>query len=391
MARIGKIARLPRLIRSELNSRLQDGQEGKQIVLWLNSLPEVKAVLAESFDARPINEQNLSDWRQRGYQEWLARQDLFAQARQLAADRQELQSVAPGHSFTDHLADALAFRFGALLAAQGLELDPPSLRQLRALGRVSQTVVKLRGADQNAARLKIQTERWELARQKILTDNAEDLKRRQRDALAAPIWAALKMGERLEQFGDGPPIQFAVDYLREIESCKAPAHFESKVMVPERVAKLQRDVKQWKKNRPPKRTEVQAAAEMLRDIDIAVGDGSKIKIPPDQPRPKAGRRSRKPANRASIKRPSTRPAHKVHKVHKVHQDDEVHPAVPPQSPSNPAPLAAPNGRDASPRRPRCESGSAISPPAPPTEATPPPTQSPSFPSESPEPINPNQA
>ena len=132
MARIGKIARLPRLIRSELNSRLQDGQEGKQIVLWLNSLPEVKALLAQSFDARPINEQNLSDWRQRGYEEWLARQDLFAQARQLAADRQELQSVAPGCSFTDHLADALAFRFGALLGRPGLgtgpTLPPPTPR-----------------------------------------------------------------------------------------------------------------------------------------------------------------------------------------------------------------------------------------------------------------------
>jgi hypothetical protein len=261
-----------------------------------------------------------------------------------------------------------------------LELDPPSLRQLRALGRVSQTVVKLRHSDQNAARLKIQTERWELARQKILTDNAEDLKRRQRDALAAPIWAALKMGERLEQFGDGPPIQFAVDYLREIESCKAPAHFESKVMIPERVAKLQRDVKQSKKNRPPKRTEVQAAAEMLRDIDIAVGDLSKIKIPPARRARRADLSAKVPQQAERRRKPLRR------RVHKVHQKDEVHPAVPPQSPSNPAPLAAPNGRDASPRRPPCESGS-----APPAEAALPPTQAPSSPSESPDPINPNQA
>jgi len=32
MARIGKIARLPRAVRSQLNSRLQNGEEGKQIV-----------------------------------------------------------------------------------------------------------------------------------------------------------------------------------------------------------------------------------------------------------------------------------------------------------------------------------------------------------------------
>ena len=54
MARIGKIARLPGDIRSQLNSRLQDGAEGRQIVRWLNSLPEVKEVLAEHFDGHPI-------------------------------------------------------------------------------------------------------------------------------------------------------------------------------------------------------------------------------------------------------------------------------------------------------------------------------------------------
>ena len=48
MARIGKIARLPRAVRIQLNFRLQDGEEGKQIVQWLNSLPHVKRVLAKS-------------------------------------------------------------------------------------------------------------------------------------------------------------------------------------------------------------------------------------------------------------------------------------------------------------------------------------------------------
>jgi len=59
MARIGKIARLPGDIRAQLNTRLQDGAEGKEIVLWLNSLPEVKEVLVKMFDGRPINDQNL--------------------------------------------------------------------------------------------------------------------------------------------------------------------------------------------------------------------------------------------------------------------------------------------------------------------------------------------
>ena len=38
-ARKGKIARLPPAIREHLNRRLQNGEEGKKLVGWLDSLP----------------------------------------------------------------------------------------------------------------------------------------------------------------------------------------------------------------------------------------------------------------------------------------------------------------------------------------------------------------
>ena len=62
--RTGKIARLPKSIRHQLNRRLEDGQPGNQLVVWLNGLPEVRHTLELHFDAHPINEQNLSDWKQ---------------------------------------------------------------------------------------------------------------------------------------------------------------------------------------------------------------------------------------------------------------------------------------------------------------------------------------
>ena len=96
MARYGKIARLPRGIRAQLNARLQDGGSGKQILTWLNSLAEVRRALAENFDARPINKQNLSAWRLRGYEEWLAWQDVLALAQVLAASQRDMESVSPG-------------------------------------------------------------------------------------------------------------------------------------------------------------------------------------------------------------------------------------------------------------------------------------------------------
>src|SRR5208283_4346147 len=120
-----------------------------------------------------------------GFEEWLAWQDILAHAHELDANQEELQSVVPGRSFTDHLAGAVAFRYGAILARQGLELDEPSLRQLRSLGRTCQAVVKLRRSDQNAARLKIETERWELAQERIRSENEEETKRKLRAALAA--------------------------------------------------------------------------------------------------------------------------------------------------------------------------------------------------------------
>lgn len=44
MTRNGKIARLPREIREELNRRLDDGEQGVRLVEWLNGLPEVKRI-----------------------------------------------------------------------------------------------------------------------------------------------------------------------------------------------------------------------------------------------------------------------------------------------------------------------------------------------------------
>jgi hypothetical protein len=64
MTRLGKIARLPREIREELNVRLQNGEVGRKLVEWLNGLPAAQAVLAANFGGRAISMQNLSEWKQ---------------------------------------------------------------------------------------------------------------------------------------------------------------------------------------------------------------------------------------------------------------------------------------------------------------------------------------
>lgn len=84
-ARTGKIARLPRHIREELNVRMADGASGKSLVAWLNAQPEVREVLERDFAGRPILEQNLSEWRRGGHREWCAQRELADELRLVEA------------------------------------------------------------------------------------------------------------------------------------------------------------------------------------------------------------------------------------------------------------------------------------------------------------------
>ena len=86
MTRTGKIARLPNHIREIVNRRLHDGHPGRDILLWLNSLPEVAALVDARFLGNFVTPSNLSQWKNGGYRDWLVRQDaldLFRDAAKL--------------------------------------------------------------------------------------------------------------------------------------------------------------------------------------------------------------------------------------------------------------------------------------------------------------------
>src|ERR1041384_5521545 len=100
MARNGKIARLPRDIREEVNRRLQDGEPGGPLLAWLNALPTVSAVMAREFGGCAISKQNLCEWRGGGFAEWQARQGTLAQAPALGAGAAGL-SAGPGNPHAD--------------------------------------------------------------------------------------------------------------------------------------------------------------------------------------------------------------------------------------------------------------------------------------------------
>lgn len=115
MARNGKIARLPRKFRDELNRRLDNAEPGEQLVAWLNSNKEVRAVLARHFDAHPITEQNLSEWKQGGFQDWLRDESIRVWVRSLADQTEALRDDIGFTPVSDCLSATLAVIIGQSL------------------------------------------------------------------------------------------------------------------------------------------------------------------------------------------------------------------------------------------------------------------------------------
>jgi hypothetical protein len=153
--RNGKIARLPHIVREELNRRIRDGQKGKRLVVWLNGLREVKAVIAAEPGGKPISEQNLSEWRKGGYRDSLAHQEAIEVAGKIAEDAidWDAKNDAP---LTDTLAFWVASRYAVkirrVVEAKGTE-------SWRLLRQMCADVVELRRGDHSAQRIWLERER----------------------------------------------------------------------------------------------------------------------------------------------------------------------------------------------------------------------------------------
>jgi hypothetical protein len=155
---IGKIARLPRKIRDELNLRLENGEPAGSILPWLNALPEVKAILADRFASSPVSQQNLTNWRQGGYQQWREDRQHHDLVRALVQHAGEITDLpgAPG------FARQLSTLFLAELAvsnhkAQTVPADPE--QQFKRLRMLLHAVGRVRREDCLTDRLALDRER----------------------------------------------------------------------------------------------------------------------------------------------------------------------------------------------------------------------------------------
>jgi len=183
MTRNGKIARLPYSIRDLLNGRLRNGEQGTKLIEWLNGLPKVQEVLAEEFGGRPINEQNLSEWKQGGFEDWLRHEEARAWMREVRDEAADLEEDAGDYSVADWLSAPLGLALGRWMQ-QAAAKAPNDPEERKALLSVAREVNQLRRGDHEEQSLRIARERWEA--EQAVTEAAI-----RSNAKMAPFWALL--------------------------------------------------------------------------------------------------------------------------------------------------------------------------------------------------------
>ena len=153
---IGKIARLSKRRREEVNRRLENGQTGRDILRWLNGLKDVKAVLRAQFGGRAVNKQNLSAWRRSGYGEWLELERQHRSVRRMAEEAEGLAKSVGKRSLGHGLAIALALEMDGLTKMLKQETDPE--KRWERVREMHREVSRLRRDDDRVKRTSLRQE-----------------------------------------------------------------------------------------------------------------------------------------------------------------------------------------------------------------------------------------
>ena len=162
-ARRGKIARLPQALRDELNNRMLEGQRGNKLVAWLNALPEVHAMLAEEFVGRPILPQNLTEWRQGGFPDWLRDREVRNAADRLGQTALAGKGKEELPDNQEPVTDILAYWVAARYAVDTGRVDASEGEaRWRLLRAMCHDIVALRRGDHRRQEIDLRRDREEL-------------------------------------------------------------------------------------------------------------------------------------------------------------------------------------------------------------------------------------
>jgi hypothetical protein len=206
---VGKIGRLPQSIRDQLGHRIEDGRPGTEIVQWLNEQLQVKVVLAEFFGARPINEQNLSDWRQSGHQNWLRHQNAAAAVQSLLESSGDLEKASGQRGICDRFAIVLAVEMTqtalALLAAE-TDLE----KRWKRLCEIQRQLSQLRRDDHRSAQIAQRRDHQLPIETRLQTQEPDQRKSNGKDQPVNQSLAGLFVEDALDKYCPAPdkPGQF---------------------------------------------------------------------------------------------------------------------------------------------------------------------------------------
>ena len=170
MTRCGKIARLPKEIREELNQRLDlEDETETALAEWLNGLPEVQEVLKEFFGGQPIRQQNVSEWRLGGFVEWQMHRELQFDMEAWREDSKKTGKDGVSDSFTSILATRMSNLAWRLLSA---ETDPH--KQWELMCAASKQFSRMRKDDHRLVRTQLRQERWKQDLKEARLDREEN-------------------------------------------------------------------------------------------------------------------------------------------------------------------------------------------------------------------------
>ncbi len=225
MSRNGKIARLPASLREQVNRRLDNGEPGRDILLWLNAEPEARAVLDRDFAGQEISDSNLTHWRQGGFVDWQRQQETVAETERILSEGLELEQLGE-KALTERLAVWLVGRY--IAATRRLVESTDAEASWKLLRELSHNVVALRRGDHTAARLRLTEERLKLQQQKQAgKDRKSDEEEGRKEGRLKPLTEEEREAKYRAIFGMNPkPSPFELAQRRACAEPETPAPTE---------------------------------------------------------------------------------------------------------------------------------------------------------------------
>jgi len=145
MTRNGKIARLPRYVREELNERIRNGQSARKLVDWLMEQDEVFDLLEEhGFEG--ITDQNISEWKAGGYQCWLENQEARELVMEMALKSRDLGEETLEENLGQCVGNLVMVEFIKMMKVLVQKEKDPQKRWAQ-LERVNRELARLRGSN----------------------------------------------------------------------------------------------------------------------------------------------------------------------------------------------------------------------------------------------------